>query len=454
MLLLVGVNAKFSHTALAVRSISAFLRLKGIENEFTEYNINDSYESIFYDIILKKPDIIGFSTYIWNITLIKRLISDLKQALPDLKIILGGPEAGYDNEKQPTNVDKIISGEGEAALYNYLTGEDISVDFCDLPFPYEGLESNKTIYYEASRGCPYRCSYCISSLERNLKFKNSKTVKNDLQYFFDNNIKKVKFIDRTFNINKYTYEIFEYVIKNSKNTCVQFEVKPELFCERELDLLKQAPAGLIQFEAGIQSLNPQTLLAINRQGDSEKAFSNLRRLIKNDNIRIHLDLIAGLPYEDKHSFINGFNRVYSLSPHILQLGFLKVLGGTDIKKQADIHELRWSQNPPYQVISTKYLSIFDLIELKMTENGLDTFSNKGFFKNSIKFLFEKNQITPYEFFKGCGEKLQNKPPLSFPKLFGMFHEIYMENGFCEPDEFLKLLIKDYKIKNPNKPLWN
>jgi len=452
MLLLIGINAKFSHTALAVRSISAFLKSKNIENSFAEYNINDPYESILYDIILKKPDIIGFSTYIWNITLIKRLISDLKQALPELKIILGGPEAGY-SETEFQNVDKIISGDGETSLYNYLTGENLIVDFCNLPFPYESLDSKKTVYYEASRGCPYRCSYCISSLEKQLRFKDLETVKKDLQFFFDNNVKKVKFIDRTFNINENAYEIFEFVISNSKNTCVQFEVKPELFSSKDLSLLKGAPDGLIQFEAGIQSLNLETLSAINRKNNIEKAFFNLKELIKADNIRIHLDLIAGLPYEDKKSFIDGFNRVYALNPHILQLGFLKLLNGTEIKKQADDYEIKWSCHPPYQVISTKFLSIFDIIELKMSEHGLDTFSNKGFFKNSLEFLFLKNLITPYEFFKLCGERLQHRPPLSFPDLFSLFYEIYTENNFVGNLEFLELLTIDFKIKNPNKPLF-
>jgi hypothetical protein len=453
MIYLIGINAKYSHTALGVYSISAYLDKMNVLNTILEYTINDPYENIFYDIIEKKPSLIGFSTYIWNITIVKRLIDDIKLAYPNCKIILGGPEAGYSNEIWD-NVDKLIAGEGEVALYNYLTQNNIKEEFENLPFPYtKPLEVGKTAYYEASRGCPYRCSYCISSLDKTLRFKDVDRVKKEISYFIENKIKKVKFIDRTFNINENAYEIFSYIISNHSETSFHFEVKPELFSKKDIELLKTAPKGLIQFEAGLQSLNPITLKAINRLNDIEKAFFNLKELIKNDNIRIHLDLIAGLPYEDKKSFIKGFNLVFMLLPHILQLGFLKVLNGTQIKNDAKMHNICYSKHPPYQVISTAYLKIEDIIELKAVENALDTFSNKGFFKKSLEFLFKENNIMPYDFFKLAGENLKNQPPISLPNLFSLFYNLYIENNFNKKELFLENLIFDYKAKNPNKPLF-
>ena len=453
-ILIIGINAKYSHTSLAVYSISAFLKSKNIENTALEYTINDSYHSIFYDIVKQKPNVIGFSTYIWNISIVKRLISDIKKALPNVKIILGGPEAGYSDEKF-IGVDKIIASDGETEFFNYLTDSNDKIEFENLPFPYPAsLGTGKTAYYESSRGCPYKCSYCISSIEKNLRFKRLETVKKDISFFIDNGFKKVKFIDRTFNINQNAYEIFEFIIANDNgNIGFHFEIKAELFSDKDIELLSKARKGLIQLEIGLQSLNPDTLLAINRQNDIEKAFSNIKKLTKNDNMRIHLDLIAGLPHEDLSSFISGFNTVYKeLNAHILQLGFLKILNGTKIKEEASSHDIKYSSHPPYQVISTKYLSIFDIIELQTCEVGLDAISNKGFFRNSLKFLFENNNISPYDLFKMCGAQIEKKPPLSMPDLFSLFYNIYCGNDFYDKDSLKKHLISDFKIKNPTKSL--
>lgn len=455
-ILLVGINAKYTHTALAVRSIGAYLQEKGVLHRVAEYSVNDPYETIFYDIVERKPDIIGFSTYLWNITLIRRLMADLKLALPGVTIFLGGPEAGYcETPRQEfPGADFVIRGEGEAAVYEALTGIAAEEEFPLLPFPYQfPLEQGKTVYYEASRGCPYRCSYCISSLEKKLRFKEVEQVKKELQAFIDAGARKVKFIDRTFNANPHAYEIWDYIIQNGGNTGFHFEIKPELFSEADFQLLATAPKGRIQFEAGLQSLNETTLTAIHRQNQTELAFSHLKRILQMCNIHLHLDLIAGLPYEDKESFIRGFDKVYALSPHMLQLGFLKVLNGTEMKEKAAEYGIIYSPHPPYQVISTRWLSVSDLVELKLAEKGLDTFSNKGFFPESLAFLWEANHSSPYEVFLSLGQALSKKPPLSHPHLFRLFYEWYVENGFQNPELFLEKLQEDFRRKNPNKPMF-
>ncbi len=452
-ILLVGINARYSHTALGIYSIKAFLEKNNVKCELAEYTINDSYEHTFYDIIKKKPDIIGFSTYIWNIKLVERLCDDIKIALPDVKIVFGGPEAGY-SDKKYKNVDKIISGEGEAEFYKYVTDKKIEFDFLNQPFSYTSdILPGKTVYYESSRGCPYRCSYCISSLEKALKFKSVEKVKEELEFFIKNKVKKVKFIDRTFNIRKDANEIFEFIIKNASETGFHFEIKPEIFNEKSFEILEKAPKGLIQFEAGLQSLNPDTLKAINRKNDVDVIFSNMKRLLKNNNIHIHIDLIAGLPYEDFKSFKAGFDKVYSLKPDMLQLGFLKVLNGTQIKEEAKKYKIEYSPYPPYQIIKTKWLSVEDIINLKYVEEGLEELSNKKFFKRSLEFLFNKNDISPFTLFYKFGVLINDEPPLSHPKLFSAFFKFYKDNNFKDENRFLECLISDFKEKNPNKPLF-
>lgn len=450
-LLLVGLNSRYTHTALGIYSIAKYLEKKGISSEICEYTINDPYEKIFYSILEKKPDIIGFSTYIWNIGLAERLSSDLKIADPDIKIVFGGPEAGYSGKKYDF-VDKIISGEGEGQMYEYLTGSMSDDEFPDLPFCDALPEKGRTVYYESSRGCPYRCSYCISSLEKNLRFKPLERVKNELKFFMDNGVKKVKFIDRTFNIRKDYYEILEFIIESSADTDFHFEIKPELFSKRDFELLKNARKDLFRFEVGIQSLNKKTLLAINRKNDISVIFKNLKRIINETNVTVHVDLIAGLPLEDLASFKEGFNKVYALKPQVLQLGFLKVLHGTQIEKEAEKYGISYSPYPPYQVIKTDALGVSDIIELKTVENGLETFGNKEFFPRSLDFLFENNSVAPYDLFLTCGSELKDKPPLSHPNLFSLFYNIYKKNNFCRKEKFAELLEADFKEKNPTKKL--
>lgn len=455
-ILLVGINAKYTHTALAVYSISAYLTKKGVAHEVAEYSVNDPYEKVFYDILSKQPDIIGFSTYLWNISAVRRLAQDLKLARPRLRIFYGGPEAGYHEDKDSSypEADFVIAGEGEGAVYRYLTGKEPDGEFPNLPFSYETLPSaGKTVYYEASRGCPYRCSYCISSLEKNLRFKPFEQVKEELSVFIRAGVKKVKFIDRTFNVNPDAYEIWKFVIEEGRDTGFHFEIKPELFSKKDFTLLKTAPRGRIQFEAGLQSLNETTLTAIHRQNNTEKAFANLKEILSMGNIHLHLDLIAGLPYEDKHSFVEGFNRVYALSPHLLQLGFLKVLNGTEIKEKAKEYGLVYSPHPPYQVICTHWLSVEDMMELKVAEDGLDTFSNKGFFPTALSFLWEKNTLSYYDTFLSLGNLLKHRPPLSHPALFRLFYEWYLEQGLKNPEAFLEKLQMDFQKKNPHKPMF-
>jgi len=411
--ILVAINSKYSHTNLAVRLLNAY---SGYCADVMEFTINEQISFITSQIFKVKPDVICFSTYIWNIETVIKCCEVLKSVLPNTKIILGGPEVSYNAEEilnAHSFIDAIIIGEGEVSFSELInngfdfksahniayrdngcitftdTARSLSLD--ELPFPYTDDElisyGQKLLYYETSRGCPYNCSYCLSSTLHSLRFASLDKVKEDLKKFIDKKVRIVKLVDRTFNADQNrAYEIFDFLIKNAGETCFHFEISAHILSDEILKLLETAPKGLFQFEIGVQSTNEKTISAINRKTDFETLRTNVQRLLSFGNIHLHLDLIAGLPYEDIESFKKSFNDVFALNPHMLQLGFLKLLKGTKIREEKVLHGYKFTPYPPYEVLENKYLTHYDILTLKAAEEMVDKLYNNKKFKMSINRL--------------------------------------------------------------------
>lgn len=382
-----------------------------------EFTINHKENTIISELYKLKPDIIGFSCYIWNIEMTLNIISSLKKVLPNAIIVVGGHEVSY-NFNKTKDIDFVIKGEGETAFYNllecYSSGKQFNanishpkVNLNDIPFIYDnesyGLEGteNKIIYYETSRGCPFSCSYCISSVQKSeVRFLDLKRIYNDLSFFLNQKVHQVKFIDRTFNCNKqHALNIWKFLIDNDNGiTNFHFEICADLLDNEMFNVLKHARKGLFQFEIGIQSTNPKTLCAINRSTKLEKVFKNIAEIKKIGNIHQHLDLIAGLPLESYNSFKNSFNEVFALNPEQLQLGFLKVLKGTAIEKDALKYGIVCKDKANYEVLYTNDIAFNEILKLKAIEEMVEIFYNSQRFKNSIKFLIGQFN-SPFDFFE-------------------------------------------------------
>ena len=418
-LLFAAVNAKFVHTNLALRYLRQVTG--GIcTSVMKEYSINDNILSVERDIILSKPDIVAFSCYIWNISFILTLADNVKKALPHCTIILGGPEVSYDStdimDRHPF-VDYIIKGEGELVFPSVIshivsgavmpacgvtyrdagkiidTPQGILPDFSHIPFPYteEDLKnlSGRIIYYESSRGCPYSCKYCLSGERGNVRFKDTDVVISDMRFFAANGVPLVKFVDRTFNADKKrAAAIWQAIASLGTDTRFHMEITGELLDGDTLDILKNVKPQNLQFEIGIQSTNPQTLEAIERKCNTDKLFENIEYLLKHTNIHIHLDLIAGLPYEDLASFKRSFNEVVNLRPHVLQLGFLKLLKGSAMRYESEKYGMVYRSNAPYEIISNSFLSCEDVLLLKDIDFVFDKFYNSGSFSKTMDYLFD------------------------------------------------------------------
>lgn len=424
MVLLCALNTKYVHTSLSVRTLYHYINDERVL--FREFTINENPYDVMSDIYSQNCESVLFSCYIWNIEFVADVADMLKQVSPNTQIIFGGPEVSYNSEevleKYPF-VDAVIRGEGEETFKEYLEkGIDISGvtlrkngkiiknsdrplidDLSKLPFPYsdEDLKENKgkLVYYESSRGCPFNCSYCLSSTIHSLRFKDIDIVKKELKIFIDNDIKIVKLVDRTFNADKKrTVELLRFLIDNSKNTTFHFEVAADIIDEELLIVLETAPKGLFQLEVGVQSTNNETICAIDRKTNFEKLSDNVRKILSFKNIHVHLDLIAGLPYEDITSFKKSFDDVFALSGDVVQLGFLKLLHGTKIRAQEKEFEYRFTQKPPYEVLENKFLSFDDICILKGMDMVIDKFYNSGGFENSMKYLLSKRS-SAFEFFK-------------------------------------------------------
>ena len=443
-ILLVGINAKYIHSNPAIHSLAAyagkFADEKGVSFrkyiQTAEYTINQQLADIEADIYKKKPDILAISCYIWNFSMVQELIDDIHKVCPNLPIWLGGPEVSFHPEKLLQKfpfLAGIMIGEGEqtfvelvqwylsrnnaqeeytdsccneeginknniAALKNiaglYLasgyTSERDCISLDEIPFLYSDLQEfeNRIMYYESSRGCPFRCKYCLSSIDKQLRFRSIEIVKKELQFFLDNKVPQVKFIDRTFNAkHEHAMAIWNYIKEHDNGvTNFHFEISADLLTDEEIGLLNSMREGLVQLEIGVQSTNEETIHAINRTMNLEKLRYAVERVNAGKNIHQHLDLIAGLPYEDYESFHKSFNDVYAMRPEQLQLGFLKVLKGSAMEEQAAEYGTGYRSVPPYEVLYTKWLSYDDVIRLKQVEEMVELFYNSGQFSYTIRFL--------------------------------------------------------------------
>ena len=419
-ILLAACNAKYIHSNLAVYDLQAYAAEYADHIVLKEYTINQQKDDIMRDIYLEHPDVVCVSCYIWNVSFVKELMADLTKILPDADFWAGGPEVSYDAEKFLTENPEfkgVMVGEGEETFRElagyyveknpqdlkdmtgicYKDGEKIIhngwrqiMDLSSIPFIYKDLSDfkNRIIYYESSRGCPFSCSYCLSSIDKKLRFRDTEMVKKELQFFIDNKVPQVKFVDRTFNCkHDHAMAIWNYINEHDNGvTNFHFEISADLLREEELQEMSTMRPGLIQLEIGVQSTNPDTIKAIHRTMDFEKLKGIVDRIHSFGNIHQHLDLIAGLPYEDYDSFRHSFNDVYALKPQQLQLGFLKVLKGSHMMEMCQEYGIVYKTREPYEVLSTKWLDYDHVLKLKTVENMVEVYYNSGQFQNTLEYL--------------------------------------------------------------------
>ena len=479
--LLAAINAKYIHSNLGIYSLKTYgekmLKEWGLaeqaEISLAEYTINHQMEQILQDIYKRKPDVIGFSCYIWNISYVKMILADIKKVLPDVKIWAGGPEVSYHGEaflKEEPAVDLVMMGEGEITFAHFLKalleGEDLKqvpglmvrnadgtftntgfrqvMDMSQIPFPYAFMDmkelEHRIIYYESSRGCPFSCAYCLSSIDKKLRFRSLDLVLPELEWFLQAKVPQVKFVDRTFNCKKsYAMAIWQYIRDHDNGvTNFHFEIAADLLDKDELDLLSTMRPGLVQLEIGVQSTNEKTLEAIRRKTDIEEIREITETINSWHNIHQHLDLIAGLPWEDLESFKKSFNDVYEMEPEQLQLGFLKVLKGSYMEELIPDCDLLYSAAPPYEVLCTKWLSYGDVLELKDIEEMTEVHYNSRQFTCTLKEL-EKEFDTPYEMFSfmaGYYNKnhlfgISHSRIARYEILWKIIQERLEKNGKCE-----------------------
>ena len=431
-ILLVACNAKYIHSNLAVYDLQAYASDYADHIVLKEYTINQQKDDIMRDIYLEHPDVVCVSCYIWNLSFVKELMADLIKILPGADFWAGGPEVSYDAEKflaENSEFKGVMVGEGEetfkelAGYYVEKNPQDLKdmtgicyrdgdriihngwrqiMDLSSIPFIYKDLSEfkNRIIYYESSRGCPFSCSYCLSSIDKKLRFRDTETVKKELQFFIDNKVPQVKFVDRTFNCkHDHAMAIWKYINEHDNGvTNFHFEISADLLREEELQEMSTMRPGLIQLEIGVQSTNPDTIKAIHRTMDFEKLKGIVDRIHSFGNIHQHLDLIAGLPYEDYDSFRHSFNDVYALKPQQLQLGFLKVLKGSHMMEMCKEYGIVYKTQEPYEVLSTKWLDYDHVLKLKTVENMVEVYYNSGQFQNTLEYLenFFQDAFSIYE----------------------------------------------------------
>lgn len=491
--LLAAVNAKYIHSNPAIYSLKVYAGQELQEYvELAEYTINQPMQDILTDIYMRKPDVVGFSCYIWNRRLIGELAAELPKLLPETDIWLGGPEASCNGKELLERYPKltgIMTGEGEATfrelLKHYLnkwentqvsqkqiseSDDDLRgisglllrsgptpsrplLDLSGLPFLYENMApfENKIIYYESSRGCPYRCSYCLSSLDKMVRLKDTSAVKRELQAFLDQGVKQVKFTDRTFNCcHDHAMEIWKYIVEHDNGvTNFHFEISADILSEEEIRLLSLSRPGLIQLEIGVQSMNLETLKAVRRFTDLDKLEKNVAALGRGGNVHRHLDLIAGLPYEDYESFRNSFDRVYRMKPEQLQLGFLKVLKGSFMAENAGAYDLCFHGEPPYEVLSTRWLDYGDLVKLKTVETMVEAYYNSSQFVHTLKEM-GRHWKSPYAMFQELGDYygVRRLHGLSHSRLarYEILYDFLKETDPCRIEIYQDLLMYDLYLR--------
>lgn len=457
--LLVAINSKYIHSNPAIYSLRAYAGPELCKHvEIAEYTINHAFTDVLADIYKRKPDVVGISCYIWNIGMVWELVTELPKLMPNVPVWLGGPEVSYDAEKLLAvhpEVTGIMVGEGEETFRELLSyyaekakQEESVANTCtaataglwtsfdkalagikglclptgftlprelteldSLPFLYDDLHAfeNKIIYYESSRGCPFRCSYCLSSVEKQVRFRNIDIVKKELHFFLDRKVKQVKFVDRTFNCNHaHTLAVWQYILEHDNGvTNFHFEISADLLNEEELELLSRMRPGLVQLEIGVQSTNQETLGAIHRSMDVDRLARIVARINAGNNVHQHLDLIAGLPYENYESFGRSFDRVYAMGPEQLQLGFLKVLKGSEMHTRAEEFGICYTDKPPYEVLYTKWLSFDEVLRLKRVEEMVELYYNSNQFVHTLRFL-EQAFSSPFRMYEALAEFYEAK----------------------------------------------
>ena len=483
--LLTAINSKYIHSNLAVRYLRSFTKDLDYEGKIKEFTINDREERILEEIIREKPDIVAFSTYIWNVEMISRLSNLIKKVDSNIEILYGGPEVSFDSRTfLKENVgDYVIEGEGEKTYRDFVlyklgqlelekvrglhyknNGEVNSnekrplMNMNEIVFPYEEDEdlSNKIVYYEASRGCPFNCKYCLSSTSHGVRFLDIDRVCKELKYFIDKKVRLVKFVDRTFNCNhKFAMAIWEFLINADTDTQFHFEISADILKDAEIELLSKAPEGRFQFEVGVQTTNDDVLRNINRFVNFSDIKEKVEELMSIKNIKQHLDLIAGLPGEDYKSFIRSFNDVYSIRPEEIQLGFLKLLKGSSMREEANQYGMEYSPYPPYEILKTNLVSYEEMLKLKKVEEMVDKYYNSGKFNHIIKY-FEHKFESPFEFYYELGMFFDKKGyfnknigNIEYYKVFLDFNnEILQENN-----KFINEIVKfNYLLYNKKRGL--
>jgi len=481
--LLVGINSRFTHSNLSVRYLKAFTEDLNYECHISEFSINDRVERIVQEIIAVKADIVAFSCYIWNRDYVRQISDLLKLIDNNIKILYGGPEVSFNSEKylKESKADYLIEGEGEETFREFIEclienkdlngvkglyykekgeilcgGKRDLMDLNKLVFPYtmEDDLDNKIIYYEASRGCPFNCKYCLSSTIRGVRFMDLERVKKDLKFLIDRGVTLIKFVDRTFNCSdEFAMGIWEYLMSLDIKTTFHFEISADVLNDKQLKLLEKAPKGRFQFEVGVQTTNNEVLKNINRFVVFEDIKKQVVQLNKYGNIKQHLDLIAGLPGENLESFKKSFNDLYTIAPDEIQLGFLKILNGAPMKEEVDKWGIVHSNYPPYEVLKTNDISYSEIILLKRVEEMVDKYYNSQKFKTILKYFIPKFEKV-FDFYLRLGTFFYDKGYLNRSISSAQYYKVFLEfnSEFLGLDnEALKEIVKfDYLKFNKKK----
>ncbi|MDF2923262.1 MAG: radical protein [Paenibacillaceae bacterium] len=483
------LNAKYIHTSLALRYLKAYSG-REFEVEIAEYTIKDPVMSVVTDLYLRGADVLGFSCYIWNIEETITIIGMIKKLKPELVIVLGGPEVSYDTEywmKRIPEADLIVMGEGEETFHHllkeqegarrwstvpglaYREGDRIVVNpardklvLDSIPTPHRFVEDvpqlpNRIVYFETSRGCPFNCQFCLSSVEVGVRYFDMERTKRDLEYLVESGAKLVKFVDRTFNIKRdYAMDIFGHLIKNCGGCTFQFEITADIMRPEVIDFLAgNAPKGLFRFEVGVQSTNERTNLLVQRRQNFEKLKRIVHMVKESDCIDQHLDLIAGLPEEDYHSFRRTFNEVFAMRPEELQLGFLKLLRGTGLRRDAEKYGYVFMDRAPYEMLGNNVLPFSDVIRIKRVEDVLEKYWNAHRLDRTVEYLIAHEFPSAFDFFQEFGDYWDgrgwSKIGHQLEDLFIRLHEFLGGRGLRKPEEALALMKLDYFMNHKYKP---